>query len=247
MGASAKTARQPSQTLKAVLGIRDLVISGDCAPGERLSEITLAQRLGLSRTPIRAALARLEQEGLLAAITSGGYSVRAFSHADIADAIEMRGTMEGLAVRLAAERGAPPAQLAEMHAIVDALDRTVAPAPADIDFAEYVELNGAFHESLRQLASTAVLRRELERVANLPFAGPSAFFNAEADNPRVRASLPIAQEQHRAILQAIERREGARGEALAREHARLALRNLDYVMENRKAFASLAELRLVKG
>ena len=79
--------RSVSQTLKAVLGVRDLVYSGAAAPGERLSEITLSERLGLSRTPVRAALARLEQEGLLESIPSGGYAVRALSEADILDGI----------------------------------------------------------------------------------------------------------------------------------------------------------------
>ena len=94
-----------SQTLRAALGVRDLLYSGIFRPGERLSEISLSERLGLSRTPIRAALARLEQEGLVELIPSGGYAVRTFSEADIIDAIELRGVLEGTAARLAAERG----------------------------------------------------------------------------------------------------------------------------------------------
>lgn len=104
-----------SQTLKAVLGVRDLVFSSLIAPGERLSEISISERLGLSRTPVRAALARLEQEGILEAIPSGGYSVRQFSEADVADAIELRGVLEGTAARLAAERGVAPARLAAVR------------------------------------------------------------------------------------------------------------------------------------
>src|SRR5690606_28557438 len=80
--------KRDSQTFKALLGVRDLVLSGGVAPGERLSEAALAERLGISRTPLRAALARLQQEGLLEQIPSGGYTVRSFTIADIFDAIE---------------------------------------------------------------------------------------------------------------------------------------------------------------
>src|SRR5690606_12825269 len=114
-----------SQTLKAVLGVRDLVFSGTIAPGERLSEIGVSEHLGLSRTPVRAALARLEQEGILEAIPSGGYSVRQFSVADVADAIELRGVLEGTAARLAAERGISEADLSTLRQLIRDLDATV--------------------------------------------------------------------------------------------------------------------------
>ena len=82
---------------------------GELPGGARIAELTLVEKLGVSRTPIRAALMRLEQEGLLHRLPGGGYAVRTFSETDVADAIELRGTMEGLAARLAAERGVAPA------------------------------------------------------------------------------------------------------------------------------------------
>jgi GntR family transcriptional regulator of vanillate catabolism len=94
-----------SQAVKAQLRLRELILSGDLEAGERIAELAIVERLGMSRTPIRAALMRLEQEGLLEKFPGGGYKVRTFSERDVADAIEMRGTVEGLAARLAAERG----------------------------------------------------------------------------------------------------------------------------------------------
>lgn len=82
-----------SQSLKTILSLRDLILSGELKPGERLSELAIVDRLGVSRTPVRTALVRLEEEGLLEAIPSGGYAVRHFSEADIFDAIETRGTL----------------------------------------------------------------------------------------------------------------------------------------------------------
>ncbi len=93
----APLARDASQTDRAILGIRDLVLRGEFKAGERLPELALAELLGVSRTPIRAALQKLAEEGLLEPATSTGYLVRSFSDNDIFDAIEVRGTIEGLA------------------------------------------------------------------------------------------------------------------------------------------------------
>lgn len=234
-----------SQTLKAVLGVRDLVFSSLIAPGERLSEISISERLGLSRTPVRAALARLEQEGILEAIPSGGYSVRQFSEADVADAIELRGVLEGTAARLAAERGVAPARLAAVRGVVSHLDEVLAGGTEAMDLDAYMALNAEFHEMLAQLSGSRIVQRELERVMQLPFAGPSAFLDAQMSVPAFRASLAVGQAHHRAIVHAIEMREGSRAEAVTREHARLARQNLDFVMKDPALMERVPGLMLV--
>lgn len=236
-----------SQSLKALLGIRDLIHSGQVAPGERMSEPVLTDRLGLSRTPIRAALARLEAEGLLEAIPSGGYAVRAFSDADVIDAIELRGVLEGMAARLAAERGVNPARLLETKGLLAKLDAVVAGPAESLAFEDYVGLNEAFHESLVTLAGSDVLRREIARAYAMPFASPSAFLEAQASLPEFRATLQLAQSHHRAIVEAIDLREGARAEALAREHARLARHNLAGVLDDTRLAARVPGLALMAG
>lgn len=220
-----------SQTLKALLGVRDLVLGGDVTPGQRLSEIVLAERLNISRTPLRAALARLEQEGLLEQIPSGGYAVRGFTLTDITDAIELRGVLEGTAARLAAERGVAPAKMKAIKGLIVELDKCFRDRPEDMLFDEYVELNAEFHTMLAGLSGSETMRREVERAAQLPFASPSAFLEKQEDILAFRSSLIHAQHQHRDIVEAIEMREGARAEALAREHARLARRNLEFVID----------------
>jgi GntR family transcriptional regulator of vanillate catabolism len=222
--------KRDTQTLKALLGVRNLVLGGGMAAGERLSEIAVAQQLGVSRTPLRAALSRLEQEGLLELIPSGGYAVRSFTLADVFDAIELRGVLEGTAARLAAERGVSPARLTQIKQLVAELDKTFRDRPEEMLFDRYVELNAEFHSVLAELPGSETMRRELERAAHLPFASPSAFLEKQEDVPAFRQSLIFAQRQHRDIVSAIEMREGARAEALAREHARLARRNLDFVL-----------------
>lgn len=238
--------RRDSQVLKGVLGVRDLVLGGSVAPGERLSETALAEQLGISRTPLRTALARLEQEGLLEQIPSGGYAVRGFSIADIYDALELRGVLEGTAARLAAERGVAPAKLRAIRFLVAELDGCFRERPEDMLFQHYVELNAEFHAMLAGLCGSAILRREIERVVQLPFASPSAFLMKQEDVPAFRISLVHAQRQHREMVSAIELREGTRAEGLAREHARLARHNLEFVInEDRSLMARVPGLALL--
>jgi GntR family transcriptional regulator of vanillate catabolism len=216
-----------SQAVKAQLRLREMILGGELPGGARIAELAIVERLGVSRTPIRAALMRLEQEGLLEALPNGGYAVRTFSERDVADAIELRGTVEGLAARLAAERGVAAVVLAEARACLAEVDALLAqPALDDEAFTRYVALNQRFHVLLAEMAGSAVLSRELDRVVNLPFASPSGFVVVQANSPKARDMLVVAQDQHRQVLDAIERREGARAEAIMREHSRLAQRNL---------------------
>src|SRR5262249_19611471 len=92
---------------RVIVQLRELILRGELAPGERVGEAALAERLGVSRTAIRQALALLAQEGLLQAADTRGYFVRSFSAQEVLDAIDVRGVLEGLAARVVAERGAP--------------------------------------------------------------------------------------------------------------------------------------------
>jgi GntR family transcriptional regulator of vanillate catabolism len=230
MGLDAEKAPK-QQTGKALLGLRDLILTGDIEPGERLSEVALAERLAVSRTPLRAALQRLEQEGLVSLIPSGGYAVRSFSRQEVIDSIELRGVLEGTAARLAAERGVAPARMKAIREVVTQLDEVLQAEAHAMNFERYEALNGKFHRLLWDLPGSEVLRREVERMTSLPFASPNAFVNTESNAPAFYRTLVVAQAQHKAIVAAIELREGARAEALAREHARLARQNLDFVLE----------------
>ncbi|MGY2049517.1 GntR family transcriptional regulator [Methylobacterium sp. JK268] len=242
---SAATARQGeralSQTLKAQLDLRELILRGDLAPGERVPELQMVEELGVSRTPVRMALVRLEEEGLLEAIPSGGFSVKAFTEAEVFEAIEIRGTLEGLAARLAAERGVARAGLEEARACLARLDGIVGEAGEAVDVPAYVAENARFHALIVDFSGSRGLARQIERACALPFASPSALAPVQARSARSRHILTVAQDQHHCLLRAIESREGARAEAIAREHARIAHRNLERV------FAEGRDLGLVPG
>lgn len=220
-------AEADSAQMRALLQLREMILSGELAAGARIAELSLVERLQVSRTPIRAALARLEQEGLLYALPHGGFAVRTFSEAEVGEAIELRGMVEGLAARLAAERGAPADLLTEARSLLERIDALLtAPALSELDFATYVTLNQSFHNLLPKLAGSDLLAREVDRAAGMPFASPSAFVVLQATSPHARDMLIVAQDQHWQVLDAITHREGTRAESVMREHSRLARRNL---------------------
>jgi GntR family transcriptional regulator of vanillate catabolism len=140
-----------------------------------------------------------------------------------------------LAARFAAERTLAASDLAGLRESVGALDALLdRSAITAKNFSEYVAGNERFHGLVIELADSEVLRRQIERAVSLPFASASAFVMVQAALPEAQFMFAMAQDQHRCILQAIEAREGARAEALMREHARLARRNLELALRNQR-------------
>ena len=129
--AGAGRADVASQAARAMLGLREMLLRGEFARGERISELPLVGRLGMSRTPIRLALERLAHMGLLEAGSAGGFVVRGFAISDVYDAIELRGILEGAAARLAAERLRREQQHFRLpNRLCCRVDRTRAPRPS---------------------------------------------------------------------------------------------------------------------
>jgi GntR family transcriptional regulator of vanillate catabolism len=236
-----------SQTVRTQLRLRELIVGGELKPGSRIAELALVERLGASRTPIRAALVRLEEEGLLEALPNGGFVVKDFSESDIHDAIELRGTLEGLAARLAAERGVASVLLAEVRDCLEQIDVLLAPRELSEDaFSGYVTQNARFHSLLAEMAGSDLVQRQLERAKTLPFASPNGFVMAQSTGPDARDMLVVAQQQHKSVIEAIVQREGARAEALMREHARIARRNLTEALQSHKTLQLVPGASLIR-
>ena len=220
--------RGATHAQRALITLRQRILGGHLPGGTRLYEVALAEELGISRTPVRAALSRLAEEALLDRTAGGGFVVRSFAIADVVDTIELRGVLEGTAARLAAERGAPEALLATAEQILHGIDALFRSEPFDMEV--YSRLNAQFHHLLARLAQSEVLLREIERIVALPFASPSAFLDDQSRQAELVKTLAAAQEQHRAIIDAIRNREGFRAESLTREHARAARRNVEFLL-----------------
>jgi GntR family transcriptional regulator of vanillate catabolism len=233
-----------SQSDRAVILLRELLLKGTFPAGERLTELSLVPHLSVSRTPVRHALARLAHEGLLEELPRGGFRVRSFTVDEIWNAIELRGILEGAAARLAAERLADPGNLKPLRQLLTDLDDTL---PQTLtDFVTYVQINDRFHREIWKLSRNTMLVNNIEQVICLPFAAPGALVFGDAELAEARRTADLAQSQHQAIVEAIERREGARAEALAREHALIAWKNLERAFSNKALFVRIPGASLVR-
>ncbi len=233
-----------SQVSRATLGLRDMLLRGALRPGRRISEIPLSAKLGVSRTPLRLAFEKLEHEGLIKALPGSGFAAAEFTISDIWDAIETRGILEGASARLAAERLKDSSQLEHARSI----NRTME-SIWTVEFeslTQYLDLNEAFHLAIMDLANNPMLRRALDLVYKVPFASPSSRVILSKAVAGAREIHPIAEEHHRAMLDAIEHREGARAESLGREHARMTRLHLEFALADRSFLETIPGARLIQ-
>ena len=121
--------------------LRDAIINGDIEPGERLIEISLADTLGVSRTPVREAIRELETEGLVVMTPRKGAEVAKISNKDLTDVLEVRRVLEVLAVELACEK-ITPEQLARLEENLNDFDACVGKGSAS----DLSSLDENFHE-----------------------------------------------------------------------------------------------------
>jgi GntR family transcriptional regulator, vanillate catabolism transcriptional regulator len=236
-----------SQQSRVLVQLRDLILKGEFAPGERLAEIPLAEKLGASRTPVRLALTGLEHEGLIEQSPSGGYQMRRFTSQEIADAIRVRGVVEGFAARLLAENGPPRQLVRELYACLEDGDKAVNKAEMSLDdYAAYVEMNDRFHRLIMEGCGNLALQRAMEMLDGQPFASPSAMLPMQSSMEEGHAWMKQAHRTHHSMVQAIERGQGSRAQALGEEHVEIARMNLDYALEKPELATKLMPgLRLV--
>ncbi len=216
---------EAGDSTSVVATLRQLIVNGRLPAGERLAEIPVAESLGVSRTPVRLAFRALEQEGLLSKTGKRGYVVRRFSEADVRCAIEVRGTLEGLAARHLAERGLPAPVRQVLAECIDEGAALLAKGHlVDEDVGRWSRLNKRFHDALVDAHESRVIADAIARNNHLPFASADSIALDRASLPAEYEKLRIAQLQHRLVFDALERRESARVEMLMREHAWVGFR-----------------------
>lgn len=207
-----------------VATLRRMIGDGRYSAGERMAEIAVAQALGVSRTPVRLAFRTLEQEGLLRKAGARGYVVREFSDADVRCAVDVRGVLEGLAARRLAEAGIDEAVHAELLDCLRGGDAVLSRGRlGDDEVGAWSRVNERFHRAIVGAAGSAVIADAIARNDHLPFASADSIAIDHGALEREYRKLCVAQMHHRLIVEAIERRESARVEALMREHARIGL------------------------
>ncbi|NLK51976.1 MAG: GntR family transcriptional regulator [Syntrophomonadaceae bacterium] len=186
--------------------LREAIINGTLRPGERLMEVQLAEEMGVSRTPVREAIRKLELEGFVIMVARKGAYVAGISMKDVADVFEIRAALEGLAAYLAAERITDT----EKEELERLLVRKAASVQAN-DLRSILERDFEFHELIyrasrneRLIQIINNLREQISRFRMVSLAFPG----------RGREAL----DEHKKIVEAIADRDSATAQTLAQEH-----------------------------
>jgi DNA-binding GntR family transcriptional regulator len=191
--------------------LRALILTGEYGPEERLVEEQLAERLGVSRTPIRQALTMLEAEGLVELAPNRGATVRSFSVADVWDIYDLRAVLEGHAARRAAGRigGEELGRLRELAAEMEGLGGRFEDHEEEIR--ALVALNQEFHGTIVEASRNGRLQRLINRTVEIPLMFKAFYWYT----PHERV---ISNHYHRQILHALEEGDADRAEIVMREH-----------------------------
>ena len=193
--------------------LRAAVLAGEFQAGERLHEVKLTARLGVSRTPVRAALQKLASEGLLDYTPNRGYTLREFSISEVIGAYDVRAVLEGLAARLSAERGLNVSEIATLQqALRDGDDLLRNGQITDDHRARYSRMNACFHETIHGSAGSRLLNETVYLCQQVPVSSPRYIVAFEERDVRRR------HDDHHRIFEAIIGREPWRAEMLMRDH-----------------------------
>lgn len=181
---------------------REELRRGALVPGQRVLETEIAERFGMSRTPVREAIRRLQSEGLVAQLPGRGLCVARYDHAEVDELYVMREALEGTAARLAAQNAGRP-DIALLQRLV--AEEAMLPVEA------LAEHNRRFHRALHQAAHNRYLLRALSAISDaLLLLGPTTL--------ELPGRAAAAREEHARIVAAIAARDAAAAEAAARAH-----------------------------
>lgn len=197
--------------------LREHIMSGNIRPGQKLQQIPLSEALGVSRTPLRTALANLANEGLLQYESNRGYTVREFSLDDVSAAYVARSVLEGQAAAITARKGLPARRIETLESWLETGDRLLAKPgldPHDID--PYRDMNVRFHDALLDAAANRWICDFVRQTQNIPFASNRLIIWLDHD------IMVRSHDDHHRVLRAIAARDPVRAEAIMREHVQFA-------------------------
>ena len=193
--------------------LRAAILAGEFQAGERLHEVKLTARWGVSRTPVRAALQKLASEGLLDYTPNRGYTLREFSVSEVISAYEVRAVLEGLAARLSAERGLDARAIGTLQqALRDGDDLLRNGQITDDHRVEYSRINSCFHETIHAAAGSRLLNDTVYLCQQVPVSSPRYIVAFRERDVRRR------HDDHHRIFEAVMNREPWRAEMLMRDH-----------------------------
>ena len=203
--------------------IREAILSGRFAPGQRLVADELAQEFGTSRMPVREALQRLENAGIVSITPHRGAVVSELSEQEIVEVYHIRAVLEGLAARLAAPH-LGPADYDRLNALIDEM---AAASTTDPDLEQLLRGNRDLHEIIWQAAQAPRLRELLENL----YDASRRFRNLSILLP---GRLGQIVQEHRQIVQALAAGDAAAAERFANEHHEITAQRLLEEVEKTK-------------
>jgi len=202
--------------------LRNAIVEHKLQPGERLMEVQLAEAMGVSRTPVREAIRRLELEGYVVMIPRRGAYVAQISLKDIADAFEIRGALEGLAAGLAAER-ATDEDIERLERLVAKTSECLGSTNVD----KAVELDIQFHEALYEASRN---KRLIQIISNLR----EQILRFRTQSLAFPGRLAAAVHEHGMIVDAIADRDPAAARKRAEDHIEAARNALMKLMAQQR-------------
>jgi DNA-binding GntR family transcriptional regulator len=206
--------------------LREAIVSGQLHPNERLVESSIAERIGAGRTAVRAALVRLDQEGLVTLERNRGARVRHISDSEALEVEEVRAALEGLLARRAATRITPD-DLRELHQVIEQMRERVEQG----DSIGYSELNATFHQRIWSAADHATASRI---VGSLKSQAIRFQYQTAMRPGRAQRSLG----EHEAIFAALKGHDADGAEAAMREHLAEVLDTLRWAIDSHTKTAS---------
>ncbi|GIW31200.1 MAG: GntR family transcriptional regulator [Meiothermus sp.] len=186
--------------------LRGAILTGSLLPGARISEPGLAQELGISRTPVREALQRLAQEGLVELLPGKGARVRVLSAEEVREVYDVRALLEGEAAALAAQN-ATEAELDRLERLLQVLEALPKEA-----YAQQMQVDFDFHTALIEAAHNKTLARI--------YADLRSSLTLVRSFQQTLSQHPKTRQQHQAILSALKARNPAEAAEAARAHVR---------------------------
>ena len=203
----------PAASDKAYELLKQRLIGGSYAPGAQLKEEHLARELDLSRTPVRAALKRLVQDGLATAEAGRGVRVAEWTEADIQETYHLRSLLEGHAAELAAQRGGP-ALAAHLRALNERMEEAIASNKPGLA-ARVQDINSEFHRAILSASGSPRLRALLAGLVDMPVVVRSFFISTPED-------MAQSLQHHRDLAAAMEAQDGELARQLMQLHLRIA-------------------------
>lgn len=195
--------------------VRENILSGKYKCNEELKEKTIADELGVSRTPVREALRQLELEGLVTIIPNRGAFVEGISEEDIKDIYEIRARLEGLCAKWAADK-ITIEQISELEENIFLVDYHAGKE----NYTQVLELDNKFHDILYAASGSKMLKHEL-----------SAFHHYVERVRKITLSMPErvvkSNDEHKQIVEALKQHDKAEAERLATRHMLNTIENMD--------------------